>query len=153
MLNPIRFLLLGTLVTLLGVGAAGAQEAASARIVGITATNGVVTLNSSFNNLESRRLPKFAPVGRQVPQAVLLVDWQTSRALPAGTLVQFSYRQPGSDEVRTIDHFYNQPVTGRQQSRFAVNLLDPARDRVASWRVQLLHRGTVLDEQRSAAWR
>ncbi len=145
--------LIVTLVALLFSATARAQGVPEARILTITATTEVAEVQSPYNNKESRRLPKFAPAGHRVSQAVLVVDWQTVRALPAGALVRFSYRRPGSEVVRNLDRRYDQAVTGRQQCRFAVNLEDPARDRVAAWRVQILHRDLVLDEQRSAAWK
>ena len=148
-----RFLLLGVLVTGLMAAEGQAQVPVEARIVGIKATTEVVTVRSTYNNLEARRLPKFAPQGRAVAQAVLMVDWQTVRALPGGSLVRFSYRRPDDDTVRNLEERYDRALTGRQQTRFAVRLDDPARDRVAAWRVQLVHQGQVLDEQRSASWR
>lgn len=148
-----RFLLLGALVTGLGVVTTRAQSPVEARILGIQTTTEVVVVRSAYQNLEARRLPKFAPPGRQVSQAVLLVDWQTIRAMPAGGVVRFSYRRPASDTVRDLEQSYGRVLTGRQQTRFAVRLDDPARDRVASWRVQVLYQGQVLDEQRSASWR
>lgn len=148
-----RFLLLGALVTGLMAAESRAQVPAEARILGITATTEVVTVHSTYNNLEARRLPKFAPRGRTVAQAVLVVNWQTIRALPGGTLVRFSYRRPDADTVRNLEERYDRALTGRQQTRFAVRLDDPVRDRVAAWRVQLVHQGQVLDEQRSASWR
>ena len=147
------FLLLGTLVTCMGASSASAQMPPTADIVGVTATTGVAIVSSGINNQERVRLPKFAPTGHAVPQAVLVVDWQTVRALPAGTVVRFSYRRPNSDQVRSLDQRYTGAVTGRQQTRFAVNLVDPKRDRVAAWRVQILHQDQVLDEQHSASWR
>ncbi len=148
-----RLLLLVALVAGGGFPESRAQAPVEARIMGIKATTDVVVVESTFRSLENRRLPKFTPEGRRVPQAVLLVDWQTVRALPAGVLVQFSYRQPGSEAVRKLDRRYDRAVTGRQQTRFAVTMSDPERDRVSAWRVQVLYQGQVLDEQRSAAWR
>ena len=148
-----RFLLLGAMVACCGSTAVRAQAPVEARILGIKATTDVVVVESNFRSLEGRRVPKFAPEGRRIPQAVVVVDWQTVRALPPGGLVQFSYRQPGSDAVRKQDRRYERAVTGRQQTRFAVAMTDPVRDRISAWRVQLLYQGQVLDEQRSAAWR
>jgi|GEM_PF-4265762 hypothetical protein len=147
-----RCILLAVLVGWLGTMTAPAQATAEARITGIKATTDVVVANSTFQSLEGRRLSKFVPEGRQVPRAVLVVDWQTVRALPSGCVMKFSYRRPGSDAVRHLEQRYTRAVTGRQQTTFAVNMDDPARDRVAAWRVQLLHQDQVLDEQRSAAW-
>ena len=147
------FLLVSVMFTMLGAGPALAQAGSGARIVGIQATTDVVVVESGFKNLESRRLPKFAPVGRTIPRAVLLVDWQTTGAISAGAVVRFRYRRPGSDELRVIDQVLEQAVTGRQRAKFAVSLYEPARDRVAAWQVQLLHNGVVLDEQHSAAWK
>ncbi len=148
-----RFLLLGAVVACCSSTMVRAQAPVEARILGIKATTDVVVVESTFRTLEGRRVPKFAPEGQRVAQAVLVVDWQTVRALPPGGLVQFSYRQPGSDTVRKQDRRYERAVTGRQQTRFAVAMIDPARDRISAWRVQLLYQGQVLDEQRSAAWR
>lgn len=148
-----RFLLLGTLVTCMGAASASAQMPPAANIVGVTATTGVAVVSSGINQPERVRLPKFAPSGHAIPQAVLVVDWQTVRALPAGAVVRFSYRRPNADLVRNLDHRYGQAVTGSQQTRFAVNLVDPKRDRVAAWRVQILYQDQVLDEQHSASWR
>ena len=66
--------------------------------------------------------------------------------------MKFSYRRPGSDTVRHLEQRYTRAVTGRQQTTFRVNMDDPERDRVAAWRVQLLHQGQILDELQSAAW-
>lgn len=147
-----RLLLFVFLTGWLGAVSARAQIEAEARIVGITATTDVAVTSATFQNLEARRLTKFIPEGRRVPSAVLVVDWQTVRALPAGCVVKFSFRRPGSDTLRHLEQRYPRVVTGRQQTTFRVNMDDPARDRVAAWRVQLLHQGKVLDEQVSAAW-
>lgn len=147
-----RCFLLAVLVGWLGTLAAPAQAPAEARIIGIKATTDVVVVKSTFQSLEGQRLSKFIPEGRRVPRAILVVDWQTVRALPSGCVLTFSYRRPNSDTVRQLEQRYTRAVTGRQQTMFTVNMADPARDRVAAWRVQLLHQGRVLDEQRSAAW-
>jgi hypothetical protein len=146
-----RFLLLFTMVTLFGALSARAQ--AEARIIEVRATTDVVVVKSTFQDPDGRRLPKFAPEGRRLQQAVLWVDWQTVRALPAGALVKFSYRRPGSDEVRTLEQSYPRALTGLQHTRFAVTLEEAARDRVVAWSVQILQRDQVLAEQHSAAWR
>ena len=133
---------------------AQAQEGAEARIIAVHPTTDVAVVRSTFNSLETRRLPKFSPEGRSVKQAVLVVDWQTARALPAGSQVRFSYRQAGSDDVvKQLEERHARPVTGRQRARFAVPQLDPAADRVTAWRVQIVQGGRVLDERFSAAWR
>lgn len=141
------------LAAFLAPGLAWAQAAGTARIVAVHPTTDVAMVRSTFSPLATKRLPKFAPEGRRVKRAVLLVDWQTGGALPADSLVRFSYRQAGHDAVKQQEERHPRPVTGLQQVRFAVPQLDPAVDRVIAWRVQILSGGRVLDERFSAAWR
>ena len=141
------------MVTLLSAASAQAQMRAEARILSVHPTVTVVVVESSFRNTEPLRLPTYVRPGRRISQAALDVNWQAVGALPAGALVRFSYRQPGRDEARHLDHRYEQPVTGLQQVRFAVSQEDPARDRVTAWLLQVRHGDQVLAEQRSAAWK
>lgn len=153
MSNISSFLLLGTVVTLLSAASAQGQMRPEARILSVQPTVTVAVVESTFKNTEPLRLPTYVRTGRRVSQAALEVNWQAVGALPAGALVRFSYRQPGREEARHLDHRYDHPVTGLQRVRFAVSQEDPARDRVTAWRLQVRHGDNVLAEQRSAAWK
>ncbi len=134
-------------------GAFSASAQVEARFVRIQATTDVVLVKSTFKSREPMRLDKFTSPGRRIGEAVLLVDWQPARALPAGATVRFEYLRAGSDQVEKEERVYDQAITGLQQERFGVLIGDARRDRVSAWRIQLIQGGRILDERKSAAWR
>lgn len=150
---PKPFIMLFVCFCVFGCSAFSSLAQAEARFVKIQVTTDVVVVKSSFKDKEPMRLDKFATEGRRVGQAVLLADWKPERALPTGALVRFDFRKAGSSRLQTVEHRYDQAVTGLQSERFGVTILDPDEDRVVAWRLQLLYRTAVLDEQKSSAWR
>lgn len=134
-------------------GAFSSSAQVEARFVRIQATTDVVLVKSTFKSREPMRLDKFTSPGRRIGEAVLLVDWLPARALPAGAKVRFEYLRAGSDRIQMEERVYARAITGLQQERFGVLIWDSELDRVAAWRIQLMHGVRILDEQKSAAWR
>lgn len=133
---------------------ARAQGAGEARILRVAATTDVAVVATPVRNLDGQRLSKFMEDVYQVPRGVLLVDWRAPRTgLPGGAVVRLSYRRNNEREVRTKDVRYAPPLAGDRRTRFAVPLSPGGKDRISSWKVEILHAGRALDQQASATWR
>ena len=133
---------------------ARAQGAGEVRILRVEATTDVAVVATPVRNLDGQRLSKFMDDVYQVPRGVLLVDWRAPRTgLPGGAVVRLSYRRNNEREVRTKDVRYVPPLAGDRRTRFDVPLAPDGRERISSWKIEILHSGRALDQQASATWR
>lgn len=108
--------------------------------------------SSSFNALH---LDKFADERLDVDGHVFLVHWDPADAgTPAGTVVQFEYRQQDPEKTRSLNVSYPFIVNTRRCATFKITgEAFRTGGLVTAWRVRILNGGQVLAEQQSKSWR